>query len=63
MCFLFPLLTLNFHYSEWVPAVMATFSKGGAERQKAALEARENIKTLEGGLGRKHYFGGQKWLR
>ncbi|XP_027354207.1 glutathione transferase GST 23-like [Abrus precatorius] len=43
-----------------VPAFMATFSKGGEEQQKAAPEARENLKTLEGGLEGKRYFGGEK---
>ncbi|TKY74413.1 Glutathione transferase GST 23 [Spatholobus suberectus] len=42
-----------------VPAVMATFSKGGEEQQKAAQEARENLKTLEGGIEGKRYFGGE----
>lgn len=40
MCFFFPLLTLTF--------IILTFSKGGEEHQKAAQEARENLKTLEG---------------
>ena len=53
-------LTLNLSYSPCVPAVMATFSKGGEEQQKAAQEARENLKTLEGGLEGKRYFGGEK---
>lgn len=39
---------------------MATISKGGEEQQKAAQEARENLKTLEGGLEGKRYFGGEK---
>ncbi|KAK7282863.1 hypothetical protein RIF29_11953 [Crotalaria pallida] len=43
-----------------VPAVIATFSKGGKEQQKAAEEARENLKTLESGLEGKRYFGGEK---
>ncbi|KAK7282864.1 hypothetical protein RIF29_11954 [Crotalaria pallida] len=43
-----------------VPAFLATFSKGGEEQQKAAEEARENLKTLESGLEGKLYFGGEK---
>lgn len=38
---------------------MTTFSKGGEEQQKAAQEARENLKTLEGGIEGKRYFGGE----
>lgn len=51
---------LDLSYSQCVPAVMATFSKGGEEQQKAAQEARENLKTLEGGIEGKRYFGGEK---
>ena len=39
---------------------MAAFSKGGEEQQKAAQEARENLKTLESGLEGKRYFGGEE---
>ncbi|KAL4345382.1 Glutathione S-transferase [Arachis hypogaea] len=37
---------------------MAAFSKVGEEQQKAAEEARENLKRLEVGLEEKHFFGG-----
>lgn len=53
----------SFIYSftfQCVPAIMASFFKGGEEQQKATQEARENLKTLEGGLEGKHYFGGEK---
>ncbi|KAK7410488.1 hypothetical protein VNO78_01305 [Psophocarpus tetragonolobus] len=43
-----------------VPALMATFSKGGEEQQKAAQEVRESLKILEGGLEGKRYFGGER---
>ena len=41
------------------PAVMAAFSKKGEEKEKAAKEARENLKTLESGLEGKRFFGGE----
>ncbi|KAK7839014.1 glutathione transferase gst 23 [Quercus suber] len=31
----------------------------GEEKEKAAKEARENLKTLESGLEGKHFFGGE----
>ncbi|KAK7282865.1 hypothetical protein RIF29_11955 [Crotalaria pallida] len=43
-----------------VPAILASFSKGGEELQQAAEEARENLKTLQSGLEGKRYFGGEK---
>ncbi|KAK2992083.1 hypothetical protein RJ640_023466 [Escallonia rubra] len=42
-----------------VPAAMSTFSKVGEEQEKAAKEARENMKTLESGLEGKRFFGGE----
>ncbi|KAK7843970.1 glutathione transferase gst 23, partial [Quercus suber] len=41
------------------PAVMAAFSKKGEEKEKAAKETRENLKTLESGLEGKRFFGGE----
>jgi glutathione S-transferase len=38
---------------------MSAFSKTGEEQEKAAKEARENLKTLESGLEGKHVFGGE----
>lgn len=42
-----------------VPAFIATFFKIGEEQQKAAQEARENLKILESGLEGRRYFGGE----
>ncbi|KAL6180016.1 hypothetical protein ACLB2K_046685 [Fragaria x ananassa] len=42
-----------------VPAVMSAFSEKGEEKEKAAKEARENLKILESGLKEKHFFGGE----
>ncbi|XP_075648471.1 glutathione transferase GST 23-like [Castanea sativa] len=42
-----------------VPPVMAAFSKKGEEQERAAKEARENLKTLESGLEGKRFFGGE----
>ncbi|KAK9270860.1 hypothetical protein L1049_026446 [Liquidambar formosana] len=39
--------------------VIRTFSEVGEEQEKAAKEARENLKTLESGLEGKHFFGGE----
>ncbi|XP_057728731.1 glutathione transferase GST 23-like [Arachis stenosperma] len=41
-----------------MPTVVAAFSKVGEEQQKAAEEARENLKRLEVGLEGKQFFGG-----
>ncbi|XP_057425204.1 glutathione transferase GST 23-like [Lotus japonicus] len=41
------------------PVLKATFLKAGEEQQKAVQEVRENLKTLEGGLEGKRYFGGE----
>ncbi|KAI4337645.1 hypothetical protein L6164_016032 [Bauhinia variegata] len=41
------------------PAFLATFLKNGEEQEKAAHEARENLKTLESGLEGKCFFGGK----
>ncbi|KAL3380887.1 hypothetical protein AABB24_001175, partial [Solanum stoloniferum] len=40
-----------------VPGIFGTFVKVGEEQQKIAKEARENLKILEGELGKKHFFG------
>ncbi|XP_039171631.1 glutathione transferase GST 23-like [Eucalyptus grandis] len=42
-----------------MPAVMAMFSSKGEEQQKAVLQARESLKTLESGLEGKPFFGGE----
>ncbi|EXB75574.1 Phosphoribosylaminoimidazole-succinocarboxamide synthase [Morus notabilis] len=42
-----------------VPAMISAFSKTGDEKDKAAREARENLKILESGLGEKQFFGGE----
>ncbi|KAM5575498.1 glutathione transferase GST 23 [Rosa sericea] len=41
------------------PAIMSAFTKKGEEKEKAAKEARENLKILESGLGEKQFFGGE----
>ncbi|XLS79339.1 hypothetical protein HN51_063564, partial [Arachis hypogaea] len=41
-----------------MPTVVAAFSNVGEEQQKAAEEARENLKKLEVGLEGKRFFGG-----
>ena len=38
---------------------MSAFSKQGEEKEKAAKEARENLKILESGLGEQLCFGGE----
>jgi glutathione S-transferase len=38
---------------------MTALSKTGDEQEKAAKEARENLKTLESGLEGKHFFRGE----
>lgn len=38
---------------------MSAFSEKGEEKEKAAKEARENLKILESGLKEKHFFGGE----
>ncbi|KAK3023264.1 hypothetical protein RJ639_044430 [Escallonia herrerae] len=38
---------------------MSTFSKVGEEQDKAAKEARENLKILESALEGKRFFGGE----
>ncbi|PON55444.1 S-crystallin [Trema orientale] len=38
---------------------MSAFAKKGEEKEKAAKEARENLKVLESGLGEKSFFGGE----
>lgn len=43
-----------------VPGILGTFSKVGEEQQKIAKEARENLKILEGELGKKSFFGDGK---
>ncbi|KAJ1424727.1 Thioredoxin-like superfamily [Sesbania bispinosa] len=51
----------RFTDEKFMPALMATFSKGaGEEQEKAAQEVREILKTLESGLEGKRYFGGEK---
>ncbi|XP_061998927.1 glutathione transferase GST 23-like [Rosa rugosa] len=42
-----------------VPAMMTAFTKIGEEKEKAAKEARENLKILGSGLGEKQFFGGE----
>lgn len=42
-----------------MPSIMGAFSKKGEEKEKAAKEARENLKILESGLGKKQFFGGE----
>lgn len=42
-----------------VPAMISAFSKTGDEKDKAAREARENLKILESDLGEKQFFGGE----
>ena len=41
-----------------MPAIISSFTKKGEEREKAAKEARENLKIVENGLGEKRFFGG-----
>lgn len=43
-----------------VPGIFGTFAKVGEEQQKIAKEARENLKILEGELGKKRFFGDTK---
>lgn len=43
-----------------VPGIFGTFAKVGEEQQKIAKEARENLKILEGELGKKRLFGDTK---
>lgn len=38
---------------------MGVFTKKGEDQEKAAMEARENLKTLESGLEGKKFFGGE----
>ncbi|KAM1134953.1 hypothetical protein ACFX13_044839 [Malus domestica] len=42
-----------------VPAIMSAFTNQGEEKEKAAKEARENLKTLESALAGKDFFGGE----
>lgn len=42
-----------------MPAMKAVFCTEGEEQQKAVLEARETLKTLESGLEGKLFFGGE----
>ncbi|GAV66794.1 GST_N_3 domain-containing protein, partial [Cephalotus follicularis] len=43
-----------------VPAMIGAFVKQGEEKEKAAKEARENLKTLEGSLVGNQLIGGEK---
>ncbi|XP_050377295.1 glutathione transferase GST 23-like [Argentina anserina] len=49
----------RFVEEKFIPAMMSAFSKKGEEKEKAAKEARENLKILESGLGEKQFFGGE----
>ncbi|KAJ9166517.1 hypothetical protein P3X46_021257 [Hevea brasiliensis] len=50
----------NFADDKCVPSVMRTFVAEGEDKEKAAEEAREHLKTLESGLEGKQLFGGEK---
>ncbi|KAK9930344.1 hypothetical protein M0R45_027383 [Rubus argutus] len=41
------------------PSILSAFTKKGEEKEKAGKEARENLKILESGLGKKQFFGGE----
>ncbi|XP_039171130.1 glutathione transferase GST 23-like [Eucalyptus grandis] len=41
-----------------MPAIISIFRKKGEDQQRAAKEAQQNLKILEGGLEKKPFFGG-----
>lgn len=43
-----------------VPGILGTLAKVGEEQQRIAKEARENLKILQGELGKKRFFGDTK---
>lgn len=49
-----------YHYLfQCVPAIISVFTKRGEEKERAARDARENLKILESALGEKRFFGGE----